>query len=232
MGRSFIVYQGEDETPEFDLTDPDSNVHVKFEEMEAGGKAFRGESASNTIPVRDQRGETGNELNLPGGLTHVSLSRGSRWEWLDGPDGSEVRMAAGRIGTKDYTRGVQKADRAREVVDAVRRPQRGAAGHHRRRLGPPRGNRRGPRPRPAGRLPRRHPAHHHGHRRHLRLRGRTPSPCRRGCTTAPTRTPSCRRLRRMPTRSSSSPSTTNCGTTSTPRPRTSQGCESVTGPRR
>jgi hypothetical protein len=116
MARSFIVYQGEDETPEFDLTDPTSNVHVKFEEMEAGGRAFRGESASNTIPIRDQSGETGNELNLPGGLTHVSLSRGSRWEWLDGPDGSEVRMAAGRIGTKDYTRGVQKASRAREVV--------------------------------------------------------------------------------------------------------------------
>jgi hypothetical protein len=116
VGRSFIVYQGEDETPEFDLTDPDSNVHVKFEEIEAGGKAFRGESTTNSIPVRDQQGETGNPLNLPGALTHVSLSRGSRWEWLDGPDGSEVRMAAGRIGTKDYTRGVQPADRAREVV--------------------------------------------------------------------------------------------------------------------
>jgi hypothetical protein len=116
VARSFIVYQGEDETPEFDLTDPDSNVHVKFEEIEAGGKAFRGESTTNSIPVRDQQGETGNELNLPGALTHVSLSRGSRWEWLDGPDGVEVRMAAGRIGTKDYTRGVQPADRAREVV--------------------------------------------------------------------------------------------------------------------
>jgi hypothetical protein len=116
VARSFIVYQGEDETPEFDLTDPESNVHVKFEEIEAGGKAFRGESTTNSIPVRDQSGETGNELNLPGGLTHVSLSRGSRWEWQDGPDGAEVRMAAGRIGTKDYTRGVQKADRAREVV--------------------------------------------------------------------------------------------------------------------
>jgi hypothetical protein len=116
VGRSFIVYQGEDELPEFDLTDPDSNVHVKFEDIEAGGKAFRGESTTNSIPVRDQQGETGNELNLPGALTHVSLSRGSRWEWLDGPDGSEVRMAAGRIGTKDYTRGAQPADRAREVV--------------------------------------------------------------------------------------------------------------------
>jgi hypothetical protein len=116
VGRSFIVYQGEDELPEFDLTDPDSNVHVKFEDIEAGGKAFRGESTTNSIPVRDQQGETGNELNLPGALTHISLSRGSRWEWLDGPDGAEVRMAAGRIGTKDYTRGAQPADRAREVV--------------------------------------------------------------------------------------------------------------------
>jgi hypothetical protein len=116
VARSFIVYQGEDETPEFDLTDPDSNVHVIFEEVEAGGRAYRGESNSSTIPMRDERGETGNEAELPVGLTHVSLSRGSRWVWMDGPDGDEVIMATGRIGAKSYSRGRQKADRAREVI--------------------------------------------------------------------------------------------------------------------
>jgi hypothetical protein len=116
VARSFIVYQGEDELPEFDLTDPESNVHVIFEEVEAGGRAYRGESNSSSIPMRDQRGETGNEEDLPGSLTHVSLSRGSRWVWMDGPDGSEVIMASGRIGPKSYSRGRQKSDRAREVI--------------------------------------------------------------------------------------------------------------------
>jgi hypothetical protein len=115
VARSFKIYQGEDETPVYDLTDPTSNVHVIWEEIEAGGRAFRGESTTNSIRIRDEQAETGNSADLPVGLTNLSLSRGSRWEWLDGPDGSEVRMAAGRIGTKDYTRGRQKADRAREV---------------------------------------------------------------------------------------------------------------------
>jgi hypothetical protein len=115
VARSFKVYQGEDETPVFDLTDPTSQVHVIWEEIEAGGRAFRGESTSNSIPIRDEQAETGSPADLPGGLTHVSLSRGSKWEWLDGPAG-DVRMAVGRIGTKDYSRGRQKADRAREVV--------------------------------------------------------------------------------------------------------------------
>jgi hypothetical protein len=114
VARSFIVYQGEDELPEFDLTDPESNVHVIFEEVEAGGRAYRGESNSSSIPMRDQRGETGNEEDLPGALTHVSLSRGSRWVWRDGTD--DVIMATGRIGPKSYSRGRQKADRAREVI--------------------------------------------------------------------------------------------------------------------
>ena len=116
MARSFVIKQGEDETPESDLTDATSPVHVIWEEVEAGGRAFRGESNTSTIPMRDEQGQTGNSLDLPSGLDNVSISRGSRWYWLDGPDGDEVRMAVGRVGTKDYSRGRQKADRARELV--------------------------------------------------------------------------------------------------------------------
>lgn len=117
MTRSFKIYQGEDETPVYDLTDPSSNVHVIWDEIEAGGRAFRGESTSNSIPARDERAETGNDENLPVGLTLTSLSRGSRWEWLENVgEANETRMAAGRVGAKDYSRGRQKADRAREVT--------------------------------------------------------------------------------------------------------------------
>lgn len=116
MARSLKVYQGEDLTPVVDLTEPTSPVHVIWEEVEAGGRAFKGESTVSIIPVRDEQGETGSPASLPMGLTFVSLSNGSRIEWLDGPDGDEVRLFRGRIGPKDYTRGRQKADRAREVV--------------------------------------------------------------------------------------------------------------------
>jgi hypothetical protein len=115
--RSFKIYQGEDETPEYDLTDPTANVHVIWDEIEAGGRAFRGESTTSSIPIRDEQAVTGNSADLPMGLTNVSLSRGSKWEWLENVgDANETRMAVGRIGTKDYSRGRQKADRAREVV--------------------------------------------------------------------------------------------------------------------
>lgn len=112
MTRSLKIYQGEDELPVVDVTEPSSNVHVIWEEVEAGGRAFRGESNLGTFPMRDERGETGSELNLPSGLAHTSLSAGSRIEWLV----NSTRLFRGRIGPKDYSRGRQKADRAREVV--------------------------------------------------------------------------------------------------------------------
>jgi hypothetical protein len=112
MTRSFIVYQGEDGVPEFDLTESDSPVHVIWEEVEAGGRAYKGESTLSSIPMRDERGETGSSASLPSNLTYTGLPRGSRIEWLEGSN----RMFRGRIGTKDYRRGRQKADRAREVT--------------------------------------------------------------------------------------------------------------------
>ena len=112
MSRTLKIYQGEDLTPVIDVTEPSSNVHVIWEEVEAGGRAFRGESNIGTFPMRDEQGETGSELNLPSNLTHTSVSAGSRIEWLV----NGVRLFWGRIGPKDYSRGRQKADRAREVV--------------------------------------------------------------------------------------------------------------------
>ena len=112
MTRSLKIYQGEDATPVIDVTEPSSNVHVIWEEVEAGGRAYRGESTLASFPMRDERGETGSGAGLPSNLTATSLSAGSRIEWLV----NGFRLFRGRIGPKDYSRGRQKADRARELV--------------------------------------------------------------------------------------------------------------------
>lgn len=112
MSRTLKIYQGEDLTPVRDLTEPSSDVHVIWEEIEAGGKAYKGESSISTFPMRDERGETGSPANLPADLTHISLAAGNRLEWLV----NGIRLFRGRIGPKDYSRGDQKADRAREVT--------------------------------------------------------------------------------------------------------------------
>jgi hypothetical protein len=112
MTQSLKIYQGEDETPVVDVTEPLSLVNVLFEEVEAGGRAYKGESNIGTFPMRDESAETGNPANLPAGLTHKSISAGSRIEWLV----NGHRLFRGRIGPKDYSRGRQKSDRAREVV--------------------------------------------------------------------------------------------------------------------
>jgi hypothetical protein len=113
MTRSLKIYQGEDQTPVTDLTEPTVTPHVKWEEVEAGHRAYQLESTSSSFPMRDEEGETGNELNLPGGLTRVSLAAHNRLIWEDG-DG--VVLFRGRVGPKDYSRGAQKASRAREVT--------------------------------------------------------------------------------------------------------------------
>jgi hypothetical protein len=112
MTRSLKIYQGEDQTPVTDLTEPSSNVHVKWEEVEAGHRAYQFESSSSSFPMRDQEGETGNPANLPGGLSHISLAAHNRLIW----DESGTVLFRGRMGPKDYSRGVQKASRAREVT--------------------------------------------------------------------------------------------------------------------
>jgi hypothetical protein len=107
MTRSLKVYQGEDQTPIFDYTDD-----VIWERVEAGHRAYKSEAISSQFPMRDEQGETGSSTGLPAGLTQKGLPAGARLEWLEG----STRMFFGRIGPKDYSRGAQKADRAREVV--------------------------------------------------------------------------------------------------------------------
>jgi hypothetical protein len=112
MSKSFKVYAGEDASPILDLTEPDNPVHIIWEEVEAGGRAFQGESTISTFPLRDEQGGTGNPDLLPDGVVLKQILAGSRVEWLAGGN----RLFRGRIGPKDYSRGRQKADRAREVV--------------------------------------------------------------------------------------------------------------------
>lgn len=119
-GRKFTSWQGEDLSPEYDFTDPFSSVHVVWEEVEVGGRAWKGEADVGTVPLRDELGETGNELNLPAGLTRVSLAAHNRWRWSE-QHGSNT-MARGWIGPKDYMRdldGGLRADRYREVRMSV-----------------------------------------------------------------------------------------------------------------
>jgi hypothetical protein len=112
MARSLKIYQGEDQTPVTDLTEPDVSPHVIWEEIEAGHRAYQLESTQSSFPMRDEQGETGNEINLPVGLTRVSLAAHNRLIW----DESGTVLFRGRVGPKDYSRGRQLADRAREVT--------------------------------------------------------------------------------------------------------------------
>jgi hypothetical protein len=112
MARSLKIYQGEDQTPVTDLTEPDVSPHVIWEEIEAGHRAYQLESTQSSFPMRDEQGETGNEIDLPVGLTRVSLAAHNRLIW----DESGTVLFRGRVGPKDYSRGRQLADRAREVT--------------------------------------------------------------------------------------------------------------------
>ncbi len=120
MTRKFTSWQGADLSPEYDFTDPLSDVNVIWEEVEVGGRAWRGESDVGTVPIRDERGQTGNEANLPSGLALVSLAAHNRWRWSE-QNGSNT-MARGWIGPKDYMRDLEgglRADRYREVRMSV-----------------------------------------------------------------------------------------------------------------
>jgi hypothetical protein len=104
--RALKVYQGEDRSPVFDYTD-----EVVWDQVEAGHAAFQGQSTSSRFLIRDPEGETGNVSNLPAGLTYKGLAVRNLLEWQQG---SNV-MFHGRIGIKGYGRGVQIADRYRQV---------------------------------------------------------------------------------------------------------------------
>lgn len=115
MARSLKNYQGEDLTPVNDLTEPTSGVHVKWEESEFGGRAYKGESSMSTFKMRDERGESGPTVPAGQGLSLVSIASGHRIEVME----SGHKLFRGRVGVQDYQRhpgGMYWADRAREFT--------------------------------------------------------------------------------------------------------------------
>jgi hypothetical protein len=113
--RSFKIYQGEDNSPVTDMTDESTNsmaVNIRWEDAEFGTRAYRGESTNSNITVNDPNGVTGNEIGLPGGLTRVSLASRNVLEFVHG---SNI-LWRGRMATKDYSRGEQRASRYREAA--------------------------------------------------------------------------------------------------------------------
>jgi hypothetical protein len=115
VDRSFKIYQGEDNSPVTDMTDESTNsmaVNIRWEDAEFGTRAYRGESTNSNITVNDPNGVTGNEIGLPGGLTRVSLASRNVLEFVHG---SNI-LWRGRMATKDYSRGEQRASRYREAA--------------------------------------------------------------------------------------------------------------------
>lgn len=105
VDRSLTFYEGEDLSPEWDVTDL-----VKWEEAEFGTRAWRGESTNTDIPFRDEQSRTSHADNLPAGLQKIVFQARNTLEFVHG---SNV-LWRGRIANQSYFRGAQKAGRARE----------------------------------------------------------------------------------------------------------------------
>lgn len=114
MTRTLKLYQGADMDPEWDYSD-----WVEWGDCEFGTRAHNGEATQGQLRIRDERGETGNELNLPGGLTYRGMSAHNVMTLTEDASGSEKHLWRGWVIPKDYTRGAQKADRAREISVSV-----------------------------------------------------------------------------------------------------------------
>ena len=98
VDRHLQYYSGEDSTPTIELTDL-----IIWEEAEFGIRAHRGESTSSSIPFRDE-----DSITSHGGS--IQFQARNVWEFIHG---SNV-IWRGRIANQSYTRGDQKAGRARE----------------------------------------------------------------------------------------------------------------------
>ena len=106
MTRTLKVYNGEDRTPIYDITDL-----VEWPDCEFGHRAHMGESTLSNLRFRDEDGRVGNAVGLPAGLQQLQLSAHNVVVWQE----SGVTMGRMRISPKDWTRGAQKAGRAREA---------------------------------------------------------------------------------------------------------------------
>ena len=110
MGRTLTLYQGADMSPDWDYSDwadwPSGEFRIR---------AMNGEGAQSQIMLRDERGESGSPADLPGALTFHSVAAHSTVTLTEDASGSAKHLWRGWVIPKDYTRGVQKADRARQV---------------------------------------------------------------------------------------------------------------------
>lgn len=106
MSRTLKVYSGEDQTPVTDITDL-----IEWPEAEFAQRANFGEGTLSRIRLRDEDGRVGHSINLPAGLSGIALNPHNVVVWQE----SGVTMGRMRVSPKDWTRGEQVANRAREA---------------------------------------------------------------------------------------------------------------------
>lgn len=106
VDRQLRRYSGEDQVQQADLTD-----FAVWEDAEFGTRAWRGEATNSSVTLRDEDGRFGRQEDLPAGLDPISLASQNVTRLIHG---SNI-LWQGRIASKSYTRGEQKANRAREV---------------------------------------------------------------------------------------------------------------------
>lgn len=114
MTRVLTLYQGADLDPDWDYSD-----WVEWPDCEFGTRCNNGESTQGELRVRDVLGETGNDGSLPGGLTYRGISAHNVMTLTEDASGAEKHIWRGWVIPKDYTRGTQKAARAREIRVAL-----------------------------------------------------------------------------------------------------------------
>src|SRR5687768_6071161 len=110
MTRTLTLYQGADMDPSWDYSD-----WVEWPDCLFGSRAYDGEAMQGDLRVRDVLGETGSNTDLPGGLTYRGISARNIMTLTEDASGGAKHIWRGWDITKDYTRGAQKADRAREI---------------------------------------------------------------------------------------------------------------------
>lgn len=114
MTRVLTLYQGADMDPSWDYSD-----WVEWPDCDFSARAFDGQATQSEIRIRDVRGEAGDAADLPGGLTARGISAHNIFTLTENASGSTKHLWRGGVIPKDYSRGAQKADRAREVRVSV-----------------------------------------------------------------------------------------------------------------
>ena len=114
MTRTLILYQGADMSPSWDYSD-----WVEWPDCKFGIRAYNGEASQGQLRIRDVLGETGNSINLPGGLTYRGISAHNVMTLTEDASGVAKHIWRGWVIPKDYSRGAQRAYRYREIDVSV-----------------------------------------------------------------------------------------------------------------